>query len=102
MRRLRKTQRVGDFRHVPFAVFQQDFGFLQYPFGNDLGSCFSGSCFYGPVQVVDVDVQLPGKTGGRAQAHPRVVFLDGKLALQQFQEQGGNPMRGVDQLLVEC
>ncbi len=35
-----KTQCVGDFGHVPFAVLQQDFGLLQDTIGNDLRGRF--------------------------------------------------------------
>jgi len=95
MRHLRKTQCVGDFRHVPLAVLEQYFGLLQNPFGNDLGGGFPGRILHGPVQVVDVDIQLLRKIGGRAQAHPRVVFLDGELPLQQLHEQRRNALRGI-------
>lgn len=66
MRQLRKTQRVGDFRHVPLAVLEQYFGLLQNPFGNDLGGGFPGRILHGPVQVVDVDIQLRAKSEARS------------------------------------
>ncbi len=91
MGHFRKTQGVSDFGHIPFAVLQQDFCLLQQALGNDLGGRFLGRILDGPVEVVDVDVQLVRKVGGGAQVDAWMVFLDGELAFQQLQKQHGNP-----------
>ena len=100
MRHFRKAQRIRNFRYVPGAVPQHDFCLLQNPLADDLSRCFVGDCFYRPVQVIDVDVQLLRKTGGCPEAHFRVVFVDGKLAFEQFQKQGGDALRSVYLLFI--
>jgi len=47
-----KTQCVSNFRYGPRTMLQQDFRFLQYTFGNDLGSSFLRGILNRPVQVV--------------------------------------------------
>ena len=100
MRHLCKAQCIGDFGHIPPAVLQQDFCFLQNPFGDDLGGGFFCDGFDRPVQMIDVNVQLLRKFGGRAEVHFRVAFIKWKLALQQFQENCGNALRSIDRLFV--
>ena len=99
MGHLRKAQGICDFRHVPVAVPQHDFCLLKNSFADDLSRRFVGDCFDGPVQVIDVNVQLLCKARGGAESYFRVVFVDGKLPFQQFQKQGGYALRSVKLLI---
>jgi hypothetical protein len=56
MSNLGKTQRIRYFGDAPIAVFQQNFGFLQNAFGNDLSSRFHRFFLDGPVQVVNMNI----------------------------------------------
>ena len=58
MGNLFESQHVGNFGHVPGAMFQKNFRFLQNPFGDKLRSRFVGRFFYGAVEVVYMYIQL--------------------------------------------
>ena len=58
---LREAQCVGNVRYAPAALFEQRFRFLQQPIRNQLRRCFTCRFTHGPVQVIDVHVELTGK-----------------------------------------
>lgn len=79
---LSKAQRVRNFRHIPGAVFQQHSGFLQNAFSNDLRSRLIGDCFYSPVQVIDMHIELLRKFRSGPQVKLRMIFIDRELTFE--------------------
>lgn len=54
----RETQGIGDFRHIPVGVLQQGLGFLQDAAGNMFRGGFLRGALYGPVKMIDMNIQL--------------------------------------------
>lgn len=61
MRYFRKAQSKGYFRHIPLALFEHDFSFLQQPLTDELGGCFPTGFFYGSIEMVNVNIELSRK-----------------------------------------
>jgi hypothetical protein len=93
-----EAQCIGNFSYIPFAVFEEDFGFLNQPFCNDLGSGFSCIFFDGTVEVVDMYIEMLGIIRCRAQFDLGMIVFNWKLPLQQFHKHGRNSLRGIERL----
>lgn len=88
-----KAEAPGDLIDGPVGTLQQDPGFLQYPCIDQLRSGLPGGFFKGLVEMVDVNIELFGKSCWAVQLDHLVTELDGELPFQQFGKNAGDPLR---------
>ena len=92
---LLKSKRIGDLGDIPVGLAEEDLCFVQDAAGYEGGGCFAGVLFEHFVEVVDVDGKAVRIVFWGTEAEALSGRFDGKLAFEQFDEEGADAGAGV-------